>query len=124
MVDAAAEYPRRAADAVRYDVVTGITNGLFKSWSVSLHHHSLRLSKNRRHRDSLEADRIAKFVGDCDARGLQRGGDYFRLAATFGKCVVTSRSSAAMASSTARRARPVLPKYRGELRDQVYFSGF
>lgn len=46
--------------------------------------------------------RLAKSVGD-GARGRGwRGGDYFRLAATFGKGAVTSRSSTAMMPSSVR----------------------
>lgn len=46
---------------------------------------------------------LANSVGDeARGRGRQRGGDYFRLAATFGKGEVTSRSSTAMMPSGAR----------------------
>ncbi|CAF4784374.1 unnamed protein product [Pieris macdunnoughi] len=66
----------------------------------------------------------AKSVGDGVRyeRGLQRGGDYFRLAATFGKCVVTSRFSAAMASShrDTRLAKISWPAPR----DQLYFGHY
>ncbi|CAH4014910.1 unnamed protein product [Pieris brassicae] len=68
--------------------------------------------------------RAAKSVGDGvrHERGLQRGGDYFRLAATFGKCVVTSRFSAAMASShrDTRLAKISWPAPR----DQLYFGHY
>lgn len=66
-------------------------------------------------RRPLVSSRFAIFVGDgviavWRASGERRaaGGYYFRLAATFGKCAVTSRSSTAMASPrhAHRRQRP------------------
>lgn len=47
---------------------------------------------------------LANSVGDCEGPRSWWGGYYFRLAATFGKGEVTSRSSAAMASSGAASA--------------------
>lgn len=47
---------------------------------------------------------LANSVGDCKGPRSWWGDHYFRLAATFGKGEVTSRSSAAMASSGAASA--------------------
>jgi hypothetical protein len=66
---------------------------------------------------------LNRSVTVCPSHRVRWGGDYFRLAATFGKGMVTSRSSAAMMPSGARDThRPTCQNIAARYRHQLYFG--